>query len=288
MTTKRVQERTEKGAQSLERRQAKRRAPRRRTTNAITEMLATGERAEHECEIVTNDAEVDARMLAAKIAPTYSSMVAYFEHYGSTREEAHAHALDSRKYSAQEARTCPPQEQTWDRIGALGEIDLAEANLAWLKVQDYAYDELESGVRSAEAAGTSSPLERARFLALRDKFIDQWQPAGGIDAAMIDMLAQAYCLQLHWTEIAFHRATQIADSMRTELKRYESNGWKSPYQSAADAVDQAHRMADSWNRLFLRVLRQLRDLRRYAPPVIVNNGGQVNVANQQVNVVQPT
>jgi uncharacterized protein YggE len=54
----------------------------------------------------------------------------------------------------------------------------------------------------------------------------------------------------------------------------------------ADAIDQAHRLADGYNRQFLRVLRQLRDLRRYAPPVIVNNGGQVNVANQQVNVAK--
>jgi hypothetical protein len=32
----------------------------------------------------------------------------------------------------------------------------------------------------------------------------------------------------------------------------------------------------------------MRDLRRYAPPVIINQpGGQVNVGNQQVNVAQP-
>lgn len=67
-----------------------------------------------------------------------------------------------------------------------------------------------------------------------------------------------------------------------------NRGWKSPYQSAADAIDQAHRLADCYNRQFLRVLRQMRDLRRYAPPVIVNNGGQVNVASQQVNVAQTT
>jgi hypothetical protein len=39
----------------------------------------------------------------------------------------------------------------------------------------------------------------------------------------------------------------------------------------------------------MRTLRQMRDLRRYAPPVIVNNGGQVNVAangGQQVNVAK--
>jgi hypothetical protein len=44
-------------------------------------------------------------------------------------------------------------------------------------------------------------------------------------------------------------------------------------------------MIDLRNRMYLRLLRQLRDLRRYAPPVIVNQpGGQVNIG-QQVNRV---
>ena len=54
-------------------------------------------------------------------------------------------------------------------------------------------------------------------------------------------------------------------------------------QSEAGAVDQAHRLADGYNRQFLRVLRQLRDLRRYAP-VVIQNAQQVNVGNQQLNV----
>ena len=51
-----------------------------------------------------------------------------------------------------------------------------------------------------------------------------------------------------------------------------------------DTIDQAYRLADGYNRQFLRVLRQMRDLRRYSPVVIQNNGGQVNVGAQQVNV----
>ena len=45
-------------------------------------------------------------------------------------------------------------------------------------------------------------------------------------------------------------------------------------------------MADRFNRLMLRTRRGLRDLRRYGP-VIVQNAGQVNVADQQVNVSVP-
>jgi hypothetical protein len=46
-------------------------------------------------------------------------------------------------------------------------------------------------------------------------------------------------------------------------------------------------MADRFNRMFLRVLRQMRDLRRYSSPVVIQNAEQVNVAadgGQQVNV----
>jgi hypothetical protein len=44
-------------------------------------------------------------------------------------------------------------------------------------------------------------------------------------------------------------------------------------------------MVERFNRLFLRTLRALRDYRRYTgPPVLVQHAGQVNVAQQQVNV----
>jgi hypothetical protein len=45
-------------------------------------------------------------------------------------------------------------------------------------------------------------------------------------------------------------------------------------------------MADRFNRIFMRTLRQLRDLRRYSP-VTIYNPNQVNIATdggQQVNV----
>ena len=76
---------------------------------------------------------------------------------------------------------------------------------------------------------------------------------------------------------------QFFYSVPTSFFVLDDSGWKSPYQSEADAVDQAHRLADGYNRQFLRVLRPLRDLRRYAP-VVIQKAQQVNVASQQVNV----
>jgi hypothetical protein len=63
-------------------------------------------------------------------------------------------------------------------------------------------------------------------------------------------------------------------------------GWLPPSQEVSEAIEQGYKLADGYHRQFMRTLRQLRDLRRYMPSVIVNNGGQVNVANQQVNVTQ--
>jgi len=85
-----------------------------------------------------------------------------------------------------------------------------------------------------------------------------------------------------WSSIANDRVMRVHNAQREALKRFEGEGWKSPYQSEADAVDQAPRLADGYNRQFLGVLRQLRDLRRYAP-VVIQNAQQVNVGNQQVN-----
>ena len=45
-------------------------------------------------------------------------------------------------------------------------------------------------------------------------------------------------------------------------------------------------MVDRFNRIFLRTLRALRDLRKHSPALIVQNAGQVNVGDKQVNVVQ--
>jgi hypothetical protein len=56
-----------------------------------------------------------------------------------------------------------------------------------------------------------------------------------------------------------------------------------------NAIEQAMQMIDRYNRLFLRTLRQLRDLRRYSTPVKINNPQQVNIATdggQQVNTVK--
>jgi hypothetical protein len=67
----------------------------------------------------------------------------------------------------------------------------------------------------------------------------------------------------------------------------KGKGWETPRVTEAQAVEQAGAMVDRFNRIFLRNLRALRDLRRCPQPIFVQNAGQVNVGQQQVNVSGP-
>ena len=101
---------------------------------------------------------------------------------------------------------------------------------------------------------------------------------------MIDMMAHAYSSYLKWHNILASREYVQSSLDRNYIER---QGKRQPVNMGdEEAADHAAQMADRFNRLFLRTLRQLRDLRRYAPVVIQNNGGQVNVGQQQVNVAK--
>lgn len=243
----------------------------------ITEKPSMGEKIKrnHQYETTLEDAET--RQVLMEAAQSFIGG-------GKPHDEPVKEALQCHEWRRGYVEGRSVEEITWGHMSAVGEVNIEDALKLWSRVREAADDELESGKRGAKVAGENSdPYALARYLAIRDSFADQWKPQGGIESAMVEMLAIAYSLQMYWSEIAHDRATRSHDARREELKRYEAGGWKSPYQSEADAVDQAHRLADGYNRQFLRVLRQLRDLRRYAA-VVIQNAQQVNVGNQQVNV----
>jgi hypothetical protein len=62
-----------------------------------------------------------------------------------------------------------------------------------------------------------------------------------------------------------------------------------PFVPEQVAVEHAAQMADRWQRMYFRAIRNLRDWRRYAPQVTINHAQQVNIASdggQQINVSQ--
>jgi hypothetical protein len=96
--------------------------------------------------------------------------------------------------------------------------------------------------------------------------------------------SQAQAGYLDWLQRLTER-TALASIGGERLAREEAK-WQAPRQSDADAIEQAAEMMDRFNRIFLRTLRALRNLRRYAGPVIVKNAGQVNVGGQQLNMTR--
>jgi len=75
---------------------------------------------------------------------------------------------------------------------------------------------------------------------------------------------------------------------KQNAKSFDDGHWFPPYVEEQEALEHAAQMADRWNRMYMRTLRQLRDLRRYAP-VTINNPSQVNIASdggQQINAVK--
>lgn len=265
--------------------------PRRKKAKKLTVKMGlieseTGEAVFSEREIVTSDEMIEASVIVDKLARSYHhSLEFYRRHCELTAEEARKVVDGSdREQVLKIARESSPREISWHYIGVIAEDNLKEGLEVWERVRIAAVEDYESGAYLDEVIGHGSPIEKSRVLHIRDSFIDGWQPRHGIEKAMIDILVETFILFQYWMAIAHQRAVHDHDRQTKDVRRWEEAKWKSPYQSEADAIDQAHRLADSYNRMFLRTLRQMRDLRRY--PVIINNPAQVNVGNQQVNVAQ--
>lgn len=261
----------------------------RKVRGSRVQNIKTGEVVEappHDVAVTGPEAELNC--LAARIAPVFGKHVEFYaKEYGEAKDKApRQRAEDLEEYRRAEAPDMPPEQLTWAHFSAVARVDVKAAVEMWERVKQAARENVATGNFITDVVyPTAKPFERARQFAVREEMADGWSPQNGIEHALIDTLALTYGLWLHWTGLAHVWATSFCE--REEHQRdhpyYGGRKWKPPRVEEAEAVEQAHRFADSYNRQFLRTLRQLRDLRRYAPPTIINNGGQVNVAQNQVN-----
>ena len=178
---------------------------------------------------------------------------------------------------------CEPSQFTWIDFHTLNQTDPELGLQRWNEVKEAAKQEFQTGHRAAAAnEGTHSAgtWQRAQFLAVRDGLAADWNPQNGIEWSLIDMMAQSYTTQLFWQERLMCYSCLESDSKQIKA----NNGFRLPRVSEAQAMDQAAQMVDRFNRVYMRSLRALRDLRRHAPTLIMHNVEQVNVAENQVNV----
>jgi hypothetical protein len=226
--------------------------------------------------------------IAREMARAYLSMAEFYrDKMKQTQAEADASARPVADDEWRRRMVEGPADQVgWWGLSSLAESDPKAAYLAWERIKAEARDELASGHRAAKAFDFDSrPWERAQFLALREAFRLEWKPSGGIEAALVDTLSQAHSAYLFWLGQLYMQST--TEAKLQDFHRKKDGEWDPPRVRTSEAVDQSAAMMDRFNRLFLRTLRALRDLRRYSPSVLIQNAQQVNVAadgSQQLNL----
>ncbi|MDQ3132857.1 MAG: hypothetical protein M3Q99_19070 [Acidobacteriota bacterium] len=243
----------------------------------------------------------------------FGRQMAYFrsEKGGSlSLEEARKRAYE-RKYDELEAKellskllTVPTDKIDYEDLRELHENSAAMAENLWELIKREAKREFESGHRAAAVFEPTDEMKdawnRASYLGLRESLCAEWQPKGGIELSMIDAIAQAWLQLQFWTEKCVERSKTESRKedydfqkwkkwnreIDAETKQWNGN-WDVPFVREQEAIEHAAQMADRWQRMYFRAVRNLRDWRRYTPQVTINNPNQVNIAadgGQQINV----
>ena len=205
---------------------------------------------------------------------------------------------DAAPASAVDAEAAPPAEEalmrkpgrqvSWTDLDRLATARPEAMLEKWASMKDQARAELESGQRACTVLGRTEPWERAQYLAVRQSMVEAWQPQGGIELSLVEQMAQSYACWMTWLE-DFHylQRTEVArrrvDDEEAVLRFNEQ--YVPPRVSEVEYADRALQMAERFQRMYLRSLRALRDLRRYGNSVTIHNTGPMTVGgNQQVNV----
>jgi hypothetical protein len=234
--------------------------------------------------LIKNDSSTsggESTALARKLAEARRQLVEEYERFhGLSREQAITRVRENETVeAAQEILAQPLEATSWHSLDQLAAVDPELALERWHAIVDEAVEEVESGHRAAVAleAGGTQCHQRAQFLAGREHLARDWKPRNGLERSLIDALALSQHMKLFWLQRMIALDT-------LELTEEISSQLKLPCVTTFQAVEQAAGMVDRFDRMFMRALRQLRDLRRYMPTVVVQHAEQINVGEQQLNV----
>lgn len=172
----------------------------------------------------------------------------------------------------------PAEVVTFDELSDLWECSPEEAERYFAMVKNEAQREFATGHLAAKVFEPVDWLRsvwtRAQFLAVRDSFIAEYEPEGGIEYALIDTLSVCFFMQQYWAEMAVKRTK--TDPRRESIehtewkgyrgdrareKRYDDGNWEIPWVTEDRAVRTTTEMVDQFSRLFQRTLRQLNNHR---------------------------
>jgi hypothetical protein len=218
----------------------------------------------------------EAAVIAEEMSRAYLHRIAYYRRaYGLKPEEARELAdKPTIPEFLDRARHGDPQQLTWGELHELMRMDPNQGAERWQEIAQAGRDWVASGHAAAKAleGWAGRPWDRAVYFALIAELEDQWEPQNGVERALLASMAQAQFEQYRWLEYG-----SSLQGRERKQQRQHCDQWEEPTVSTVQAQDRAYEMADRWNRAFLRNLRALRDLRRYAVNVTIQGPGQVNV-----------
>ncbi len=198
-------------------------------------------------------------------------------------EDAEATAESMGRSHLESLKWTPLNEVSWQQLDGAATVDPDAALAVWEAMKAEARAAVSGGVRAADLVTDHYyVMSRARFIAQWGAFFEDVRPNGGIEAALVDSMALAFASYLLWTGWA-HSLTVNEARIATQQAKDERR-WDPPRVTEVEARREAVEMADRFHRQFLRTVRALKDYRRTGPAVMVGTAGQVNVAQQQVNV----
>jgi hypothetical protein len=229
-------------------------------------------------------ANAEAVPLATEMTRAVGEMVATLEkHWNLTRDQALDRIHDDDPVTIDHIRNKPPDQLTYFDLYRLGRHSPELTAQRWQESQQAARHELKSGHRAASIVlppGGSTYWSKARLLALRAELLEGWQPRNSVERLLVDTLMQVQSQYEHWLEVLTGRTT-----LQALYENKEEARWQPPRVTDSEAIEQAAEMVDRFHRIMMRTIRQLQNLRRNPPVVMVQNAGQVNVGQQQVNAV---
>jgi hypothetical protein len=223
---------------------------------------------------------VAKRDMVEAISRNIADLVAAYE--GSSEPLSVAEASTRlRQPAPPQSGPTEPDQVSWHELGNLIEHEPARAVTVYEEIKAAARAELQTGTRVArtlEGVG-SIPYARAQFLAILDALRISYEPQNPAEVLLVQEMAACLEQHLRWQKCVTERTDQ--EAFMAVRERYElEHGYMPPRVSDIEAVDQAVLNADRYLRMFLRLGRTLRDMRRVLGTVIVQ-GGQLNLAERQ-------
>jgi hypothetical protein len=177
----------------------------------------------------------------------------------------------------QELMNYSTENVSFSQLMRLWTADSEKAERYFACVKNEAQREFASGHMAAEkfkaAHWMNTVWHRAQFLGVRDTYIVEFQPEGGIEYSLVDMLVQCYFMQQYWMEQTVER-TQTDPRRESyefdkwqQYKKYEAKArasqwdnpthWEIPYATQLDCIENAAKMVALFASLYQKTLRQL-------------------------------